>query len=144
MLRTIKSYGLLAEGDRVMVAVSGGKDSYTLLDLLWYAKHRAPFAFDVVAVHLDQGQPGYDGEPLRRLEAIGLAHRRGLEREAALRRMSSVSSWLPDSGYDVDELDELSNAVLDLVLASRQSCEAGIPPYAIAAHTDLPGKLRKL
>lgn len=65
MTKTIASYGLLAEGDHVMVAVSGGKDSYTLLDLLWEARRKAPFAFDLTAVHLDQGQPGYDGRPLR-------------------------------------------------------------------------------
>jgi tRNA 2-thiocytidine biosynthesis protein TtcA len=72
MTRTISEYGLLAEGDHVLVAVSGGKDSYTLLELLWRAKHRAPFHFDVTAVHLDQGQPGYDGAPLRAwLQAFG-------------------------------------------------------------------------
>lgn len=65
MTRTIASHGLVEEGDKVMVAVSGGKDSYTLLDLLWEARRRAPFSFDVIAVHLDQGQPGYDGAPLR-------------------------------------------------------------------------------
>ena len=65
MTQTISKWGLLAPGDHVMVAVSGGKDSYTLLDLLWEARGRAPFAFDVTAVHLDQAQPGYDGGPLR-------------------------------------------------------------------------------
>lgn len=65
MVRTISTYGLVGAGDRVMVAVSGGKDSYTLLDLLWEAKARAPFEFELVAVHLDQVQPGYDGAPLR-------------------------------------------------------------------------------
>ena len=64
MQRTIKSYGLIAKGDRIMVAVSGGKDSYTMLDLLCDAQKRAPFRFELVAVHLDQGQPGYDGKPL--------------------------------------------------------------------------------
>lgn len=64
MQRTIVSYGLIAKGDRIMVAISGGKDSYTMLDLLWAAKKRAPFSFELVAVHLDQGQPGYDGRPL--------------------------------------------------------------------------------
>jgi tRNA 2-thiocytidine biosynthesis protein TtcA len=64
MMQTIERWQLVQPGDRLMVAVSGGKDSYTLLDLLWEAKQRAPFAFDVVAVHLDQGQPGYDGGPL--------------------------------------------------------------------------------
>jgi tRNA 2-thiocytidine biosynthesis protein TtcA len=65
MTRTIATHGLVEAGDHVMVAVSGGKDSYTLLDLLWEARSKAPFAFDVTAVHLDQGQPGYDGGPLR-------------------------------------------------------------------------------
>lgn len=65
MVKTITTYDLVGAGDRVMVAVSGGKDSYTLLDLLWEARARAPFRFDLVAVHLDQVQPGYDGTPLR-------------------------------------------------------------------------------
>ena len=47
-----------------MVAVSGGKDSYGLLDLLWRAQARLPFKFEIIAVHLDQQQPGYDGTPL--------------------------------------------------------------------------------
>ncbi len=72
MTRTIATHGLLAEGDHVMVCVSGGKDSYTLLDLLCEARRKAPFRFAVTAVHLDQGQPGYDGAPLRAwLEAFG-------------------------------------------------------------------------
>ena len=75
MTRTISSYGLLAEGDHVLVAVSGGKDSYTLLDLLWHARARAPFKFDLTAVHLDQAQPGYDGRPLAAwLAAFGAPH----------------------------------------------------------------------
>ncbi len=65
MTRTIAAYGLIEPGDRVLVAISGGKDSYTLLDLLLRARRRAPFRFDLVAVHVDQGQPGYDGAPLR-------------------------------------------------------------------------------
>lgn len=72
MTRTIATHGLVEAGDHVMVAVSGGKDSYTLLDLLWEARSRAPFRFDVTAVHLDQRQPGYDGTPLRGwLEGFG-------------------------------------------------------------------------
>ena len=65
MNRSITSYGLIAPGDRILVAISGGKDSYTMLDLLWQARLRAPIEFTLVAVHLDQGQPGYDGRPLR-------------------------------------------------------------------------------
>lgn len=72
MTRTIAEHGLVEAGDHLMVAVSGGKDSYTLLDLLWEARSRAPFRFEVTAVHLDQGQPGYDGTSLRRwLERFG-------------------------------------------------------------------------
>jgi len=72
MTKTIATWKLVEPNDRVMVAVSGGKDSYTLLDLLWRARAKAPFRFDVVAVHLDQGQPGYDGAPLRGwLETLG-------------------------------------------------------------------------
>jgi tRNA 2-thiocytidine biosynthesis protein TtcA len=71
---TIRDYGLLNDGDKVMVCVSGGKDSYALLDLLWEHKQRAPVKYDLVAVHLDQGQPGYDGGPLRTwLEAFPAA-----------------------------------------------------------------------
>ncbi len=70
VIRTIHTHGLLAEGDRVMVCLSGGKDSYTLLHLLEAARRKLPMKFELVAVHLDQRQPGYDGTPLRRwLEA---------------------------------------------------------------------------
>jgi tRNA 2-thiocytidine biosynthesis protein TtcA len=69
---TMRDYGLLQDGDKVMVCVSGGKDSYSLLDLMWEHKQRAPVKYDLVAVHLDQGQPGYDGAPLRTwLERFG-------------------------------------------------------------------------
>ena len=72
MQRTMKSYALVSAGDRIMVAVSGGKDSYTMLDLLFQAQKRAPFRFELCAVHLDQGQPGYDGKPLADwLESFG-------------------------------------------------------------------------
>lgn len=73
MIRTNKTYRLLEEGDRVMVAISGGKDSYTLLDLLNKARKRLPFRYEVVAVHLDQMQPGYDGRSLKHwLENSGI------------------------------------------------------------------------
>jgi len=65
MMRTIRTFGLIEEGDQIMVAISGGKDSYTLLDLLWRVRKKAPVNFGLVAVHLDQKQPGYDGRPMR-------------------------------------------------------------------------------
>lgn len=76
MTKTIAGHGLVVAGDHIMVAVSGGKDSYTLLDLLWEARKKAPFEFEVTAVHLDQKQPGYDGAPLRGwLEKFGAPFR---------------------------------------------------------------------
>jgi tRNA 2-thiocytidine biosynthesis protein TtcA len=65
MGRCIADFELIEDGDRVMVAISGGKDSYTLLHLLERARRRAPVPFEIIAVHLDQGQPGYDGTALR-------------------------------------------------------------------------------
>ena len=65
MMRSVDTYGLIERGDKIMVAVSGGKDSYSLLDLLTHCQQRSPFPFELVAVHLDQGQPGYDGKPLQ-------------------------------------------------------------------------------
>ncbi|UCH29786.1 MAG: tRNA 2-thiocytidine(32) synthetase TtcA [Myxococcales bacterium] len=64
MGRCIADFELIEPGDRVMVAISGGKDSYVLLHLLERARQRAPIPFELIAVHLDQGQPGYDGSAL--------------------------------------------------------------------------------
>lgn len=76
MGRCIADYRLIEAGDRVMVAISGGKDSYTLLQMLERARTRAPVAFELVAVHLDQGQPGYDGAALEAwLREGGFDHR---------------------------------------------------------------------
>ena len=69
---TCETYQLLASGDRIMVAMSGGKDSYTLFHLLTRIVTRLPFPVELIAVHLDQVQPGYDGASLRAfLEASG-------------------------------------------------------------------------
>ena len=69
---TCEGYQLLAPGDRIMVAMSGGKDSYVMFHLLTKLVPRLPFAIELVAVHRDQVQPGYDGASLRAfLEASG-------------------------------------------------------------------------
>ncbi len=70
--RAIREYALIEEGDRVLVAMSGGKDSYALLSILDRLNERAPVRFDLVPWHLDQVQPGYEGAPLVEwLEARG-------------------------------------------------------------------------
>jgi tRNA 2-thiocytidine biosynthesis protein TtcA len=74
--RAVGDHRLIERGDRILVAMSGGKDSYALCVLLRALQARAPVPFDLVAVHLDQGQPGYDGEPLRRwLEAAEIPYK---------------------------------------------------------------------
>lgn len=71
--KTCTDYRLLSENDSILVAVSGGKDSYGMLHLLADLKRRLPFPVRLTAVHLDQNQPDYDGAPLlAHLEQTGV------------------------------------------------------------------------
>ena len=63
--RAIQDFQMIGEGDSVMVCVSGGKDSFVMLDVLEQLRHRAPVSFSLRAVHLDQNQPGFPVDTLK-------------------------------------------------------------------------------
>ncbi len=76
VVKASQDFKLLEANDRIMVCMSGGKDSYAMLHLLQIIQKKSPFPFEIVAVNLDQGHPGFDGTILERhFESVGVQYK---------------------------------------------------------------------
>jgi tRNA 2-thiocytidine biosynthesis protein TtcA len=123
----IGDYGMIAPGDRVMVCVSGGKDSFGLLDILLSLKDRAPFGFEVIAVNLDQKQPDFPADVLPRyLAERGIDHRI-VEQDT----YSVVKRVIPEGGTMCSLCSRLRRGVL-----YRVASELGATRIALGHHRD--------